>query len=123
MNTTENKLQELKEREEKELAMGGAKGVEKQHDKGKLTARERLEALFDPHSFRELDMFVRHRCTHFDMSKTFIPGEGVVTGHGTVNNRLVYAYSQDSGERGFRKVSILSLDTATYFTATHVHLE
>jgi len=95
MGTTGNKLKELREREEKELAMGGAKGVQKQHDRGKLTARERLDLLFDPGSFRELDMFVRHRCTDFDMPETFIPGEGVVTGHGTVNGRLVYAYSQD----------------------------
>ena len=84
MGTTANKLKELKEREEKELAMGGAKGIQKQHDKGKLTARERLDLLFDPGSFRELDMFVRHRCADFDMPKTFIPGEGVVTGHGMV---------------------------------------
>ncbi|NVM24603.1 MAG: methylmalonyl-CoA carboxyltransferase [Desulfobacterales bacterium] len=95
MGTTANKLKELKEREEKELAMGGAKGIQKQHDKGKLTARERLDLLFDPGSFRELDMFVRHRCADFDMPKTFIPGEGVVTGHGMVNGRLVYAFSQD----------------------------
>ena len=91
MDTTENKIKELKDREEKELAMGGAKGIEKQHDKNKLTARERLDLLFDPNSFRELDMFVRHRCIHFDMPETFIPGEGVVTGHGTVNGRLIYA--------------------------------
>ena len=95
MGTTANKLKVLKEREEKELAMGGAKAIQKQHDKGKLTARERLDLLFDPGSFRELDMFVRHRCTDFDMPKTFIPGEGVVTGHGMVYGRLVYAFSQD----------------------------
>jgi len=95
MGTTANKLKELKEREEKELAMGGAKGIQKQHDRDKLTARERLDLLFDPGSFRELDMFVRHRCTDFDMPKTLIPGEGVVTGHGMVHGRLVYAFSQD----------------------------
>jgi acetyl-CoA carboxylase carboxyltransferase component len=95
MGTTANKLKELKEKEEKELAMGGSKGIQKQHDKGKLTARERLDLLFDHGSFRELDMFVRHRCTDFDMAETFIPGEGVITGHGTVNGRLVYAFSQD----------------------------
>ena len=95
MGATANKLNELKEREEKDLAMGGAKGIQKQHDRGKLTARERLDLLFDSGSFRELDMFVRHRCTEFDMPKTFIPGEGVVTGHGMVNGRLVYAFSQD----------------------------
>ncbi len=95
MGDTEDKLRELKEREEKELAMGGAKGIDKQHNKGKLTARERLELLFDSHSFRELDIFVKHRCTDFDMPETSIPAEGVVTGHGTVNGKLVYAYSQD----------------------------
>jgi len=95
MVTTADKLKELKEREEKELAMGGAEQIQKQHDRGKLTARERLDLLFDPDSFLELDMFVRHRCTDFDMPKTTIPGEGVVTGHGTVNGRLVYAFSQD----------------------------
>ena len=95
MGTTTDKLKELKEREEKELAMGGEKQLQKQRDKGKLTARARLDLLFDPASFRELDMFVRHRCTDFDMPKTFIAGEGVVTGHGTVDGRLVYGYSQD----------------------------
>jgi acetyl-CoA carboxylase carboxyltransferase component len=95
MGTTEDKIKEFKEREEKELVMGGEKQIQKQHDKGKLTARERLDLLFDQGSFRELDMFIRHRCIHFDMPETFIPGEGVVTGHGTVNGRLVYAYSQD----------------------------
>ncbi|UCG99843.1 MAG: methylmalonyl-CoA carboxyltransferase, partial [Deltaproteobacteria bacterium] len=95
MVTTADKVKGLKEREEKELAMGGAEQIQKQHDRGKLTARERLDLLFDPESFRELDMFVRHRCTDFDMPKTTIPGEGVVTGHGTVNGRLVYAFSQD----------------------------
>jgi len=95
MGTTTHKLKELKEREEKELAMGGEKQLQKQRDKGKLTARERLDLLFDPGSFRELDMFVRHRCIDFDMPRTFVAGEGVVTGHGAVDGRLVYAYSQD----------------------------
>jgi acetyl-CoA carboxylase carboxyltransferase component len=95
MGTTTHKLKELKEREEKELAMGGEEQLHKQRDKGKLTARERLDLLFDPGSFRELDMFVRHRCTDFDMPRTFVAGEGVVTGHGTVDGRLAYAYSQD----------------------------
>jgi acetyl-CoA carboxylase carboxyltransferase component len=95
MGSTEDKIKELKEREEKELVMGGEKQIQKQHEKGKLTARERMDLLFDSGSFRELDMFIRHRCIHFDMPETFIPGEGVVTGHGTVNGRLVYAYSQD----------------------------
>jgi acetyl-CoA carboxylase carboxyltransferase component len=95
MSTTEDKLRELKERRSREIAMGGEKGIQIQHERGKLTARERLDLLFDLGSFRELDMFVSHRCTDFDMDKKFIPGEGVVTGHGTVNGRIVYAFSQD----------------------------
>ena len=95
MDTSADKLKELQARKEKELAMGGAKQIDKQHERGKLTARERIDLLFDPGSFRELDMFVRHRCTDFDMPQTFIPGEGVITGHGTVNGRLVFAFSQD----------------------------
>jgi acetyl-CoA carboxylase carboxyltransferase component len=95
MSTTEDKLRELKERRSREIAMGGEKGIQMQHERGKLTARERLDLLFDSGSFRELDMFVSHRCTDFDMDKKFIPGEGVVTGHGTVNGRIVYAFSQD----------------------------
>ena len=61
MGISANKIKELKESEERELAMGGEKGIQKQHDRGKLTARERLDLLFDSGSFRELDMFVRHR--------------------------------------------------------------
>lgn len=95
MGTTSEKNKALKERQARELAMGGEKGIQKQHERGKLTARERLDLLFDPGSFRELDMFVRHRCTDFEMDKTFIPGEGVVIGHGKVGGRLVYAFSQD----------------------------
>jgi len=90
-----DRLDDLNQRKEKELAMGGPDRIKKHHDSGKLTARERLELLFDPGSFRETDMFVRHRATLFGMDKTFVPGEGVVTGHGTVNGRKVCAYSQD----------------------------
>ena len=100
MAKVSDRLKELREREEKERASGGPKQIEKQHQAGKLTARERLELLFDPGSFCELDMFVRHRCTDFDMHKTFIAGEGVVTGYGTVNGRPVCAYSQDFTSRG-----------------------
>ncbi len=100
MAKVSDRLKELREREEKERAAGGPKQIEKQHQAGKLTARERLELLFDPGSFCELDMFVRHRCTDFDMQKTFIAGEGVVTGYGTVNGRPVCAYSQDFTSRG-----------------------
>ena len=95
MATVFDRLQELREKAEKERALGGTKQIEKQHQAGKLTARERLDLLFDPGSFCELDMFVRHRCTDFDMPQTHIPGEGVITGYGTVNGRPVCAYAQD----------------------------
>lgn len=74
---------------------GGADKIKKQHNNGKKTARERLAMLFDQGSFVELDAFVTHRCTEFDMPNTEAPGEGVVTGYGTVDGRLVYAYAQD----------------------------
>ncbi|HEX4584688.1 MAG TPA: acyl-CoA carboxylase subunit beta [Burkholderiaceae bacterium] len=74
---------------------GGARRVEAQHTKGKLTARERIELLLDADSFEEWDMFVEHRCHDFGMSETRIPGDGVVTGYGTINGRLVFVFSQD----------------------------
>ena len=95
MSTTEQKLAELYERRTKIKEMGGAKGVEKQHGKGKLTARERLDKLFDPGTFHELDMFVKHRSTNFGMDKVDIPADGVVTGHGLVDGRPVFAFAQD----------------------------
>jgi len=66
-----------------------------QHDRGKLTARERIELLLDPDSFEESDMFVEHRCTEFGMAEQSVPGDGVVTGQGTINGRLVFVFSQD----------------------------
>jgi methylmalonyl-CoA decarboxylase subunit alpha len=95
MKTVSEGIQELEQREEKERQMGGEKGVAKQHKGGKLTARERLDLLFDPGSFCEVDMFVRHRCTDFGMPDVEIPGDGVVTGHGLIDGRRVFAYSQD----------------------------
>ena len=74
---------------------GGERRIAQQHAKGKLTARERLEVLFDPGSFEEWDMFVEHRSHDFGMAEQKIPGDGVVTGYGTVNGRLVFAFSQD----------------------------
>lgn len=75
---------------------GGQKRIDAQHKKGKLTARERLELFLDPGSFEEWDMFKEHRCTDFGMDKgEKIPGDGVVTGYGTVNGRLVFVFSQD----------------------------
>src|SRR3989440_5148879 len=74
---------------------GGRKRIEAQHAKGKLTARERLELLLDPGSFEEWDMFKGHRCTDFGMDWQSVPGDGVVTGYGTINGRLVFVFSQD----------------------------
>ena len=74
---------------------GGENRIKVQHEKGKLTARERLEVMLDPDSFEEYDMFVEHRCNNFGMEKNKTPGDGVVTGHGTINGRLVFVYSQD----------------------------
>jgi propionyl-CoA carboxylase beta chain len=76
-------------------AGGGARRVAVQHAKGKLTARERVELLLDPGSFEEWDMFVEHRSHDFGMEKQTIPGDGVVTGYGTVNDKLVFVFSQD----------------------------
>src|SRR5262249_24770340 len=74
---------------------GGEKRIEAQHKKGKLTARERLELLLDPGSFNELDMFVTHRTSDFGLDEQKIPGDGVVTGYGQVEGRLIYVFSQD----------------------------
>ena len=74
---------------------GGQKRIDSQHNNGKLTARERLETLLDPDSFEEYGMFVEHRCTDFGMETKKHPGDGVITGQGTINGRLVFVYSQD----------------------------
>jgi propionyl-CoA carboxylase beta chain len=74
---------------------GGEKRIAAQHAKGKLTARERIELFLDPGSFEEWDMFKEHRCTDFGMEKQSLPGDGVVTGYGTVNGRLIFVFSQD----------------------------
>jgi len=100
MLTTRDAIQKLLDKEQKVLQMGGAKAVEKQKSGGKLTARERLDLLFDPGTFRELDMFVEHRCDNFGMEKIEIPSDGVITGHGLVDGRPVFAFSQDFTSRG-----------------------
>ena len=74
---------------------GGEKRIDAQHDKGKLTARERIELLLDEGTFEEWDMFVEHRCSDFGMADNKIPGDGVVTGYGMINGRLVFVFSQD----------------------------
>ena len=88
-------LQELEARRDRARAGGGAARVAKQHEKGKLTARERLEVLLDEGSFEEWDMFVEHDCEDFDMGQQRVPGDGVVTGWGTINGRTVFVFSQD----------------------------
>lgn len=91
-----NKSLDILQDEKKRLrAGGGQKKIEKQHSKGKMTARERLNTLLDDESFVELNLFVKHRQNEFGMDKTEAEGEGVVTGYGTVEGRLVYAYAQD----------------------------
>jgi propionyl-CoA carboxylase beta chain len=88
-------LTRLEEIREAARAGGGARRIEAQHRRGKLTARERLELLLDPGSFEEWDMFVEHRSHDFGIDAQKIPGDGVVTGYGTVNGRLVFVFSQD----------------------------
>src|SRR6186713_429985 len=88
-------LEELERRRAAARLGGGERRVEAQHAKGKLTARERIDALLDPGSFEEYDMFVEHRSTDFGMEGQKVPGDGVVTGHGTISGRLVYVFSQD----------------------------
>jgi len=91
----EEKLRELRHRREMALQAGGPERVARQHKAGKLTARERIELLLDKDSFTELDMLVMHRCTDFGMGEQVIPGDGVVTGHGTIDGRPVYLFAQD----------------------------
>jgi acetyl-CoA carboxylase carboxyltransferase component len=95
MYSVEQKIRELKEKQQSILQMGGDEAVAKQKKKGKLTARERLDYLFDSGTFQETDMFVKHRCTHFGMDQADIPAEGVITGFGLVNGRPACAFSQD----------------------------
>ncbi len=90
-----SKIEHLKELRRKAREGGGPQRIAKQHEKGKLTARERLELLLDKGSFRELDMFVTHRFSDFGMDKQRYLGDGVVTGYGTINKRLVFVYAQD----------------------------
>ncbi|MCP4152834.1 MAG: acyl-CoA carboxylase subunit beta [bacterium] len=95
MNSIERKLLDLANRKEKGKLGGGQKRIEKQHEKGKYSARERLEKILDDGSFEEFDLFVTHRCTDFGMEKNQPLTDGVVTGYGTMNGRLVFVYSQD----------------------------
>ena len=95
MSIQQEKIKELVERRESARLGGGQKRIDAQHAKGKLTARERLAKLLDPGSFEEFDMFVQHRCTDFGMDASHTDGDGVVTGYGTIDGRLVYVFAQD----------------------------
>ncbi len=93
--STRERIEELERLREEASMAGGAERIEKQHGKGKMTARERLQSFCDPGTFQELDMFVRHQCTDFGMQERRPPGDGVVTGHGRVDGRPVYLFAQD----------------------------
>ena len=92
---TKQKFEVLQKKNEESLLGGGAKRIDQQHAKSKLTARERIDLLMDEGSFQEMGKFVMHRCKDFGLDKEYYLGDGVITGYGTVNGRLVYVYSQD----------------------------
>ena len=91
----EDKIRELERRNQEAELGGGQKRIDQQHAKGKMTARERIHYLLDKGSFEEVDKFVLHRCNDFGMDKMKIPGDGVVTGYGTINGRQIFIFSQD----------------------------
>ena len=95
MSIQQEQIKALVERRAQARLGGGQKRIDSQHAKGKLTARERINLLLDEGSFEEYDMFVRHRCSNFGMEKTQFDGDGVVTGCGTIDGRLVYVFAQD----------------------------
>ncbi len=97
---TQDKLDRLAKLEAKAKAGGGEGRIQQQHASGKLTARERIDLLFDPGTFHELDLFIHHRCSNFGMDKVSIPADGVVTGYGKVNGRTVCVFSQDFTAKG-----------------------
>ncbi len=94
-HTTAAKLADLRARHAQALVAGGQRGIDRQHDRGKKTARERIESLMDPGTFTELDALVRHRSTAYGMDRSHPYGDGVVVGHGTVDGRQVCVYAQD----------------------------
>jgi len=93
--STEEKIKQLQKLTEQAKAGGGAKRIEAQHKQGKMTARERIDALFDPDTFEELDKFVQHQCTDFGLDEQRPAGDSVVTGYGKINGRYAYVFSQD----------------------------
>ena len=92
---TQNRLDHLVRLRDQARLGGGQDKIDKLHSQGKMTARERIEKLLDPGSFEEFDMFKTHRCRDFGMDETVFPGDGVVTGHGTIDGRIVYVFAQD----------------------------
>ena len=95
LSSTEQRLNDLRARKARSEAGGGQARIDAQHNRGKMTARERLDMLLDEGTFQEIDALVEHRCRDFDMDKNVIPGDGVVTGHGKINGREVFAFAQD----------------------------
>ena len=95
VSSTEQRLNDLRARKARSEAGGGQARIDAQHNRGKMTARERLDMLLDEGTFQEIDALVEHRCRDFDMDKNVIPGDGVVTGHGKINGREVFAFAQD----------------------------
>ena len=95
MATVQERIEIMKEKKKKIMLGGGEARIAKQHAQGKMTARERIELFFDEGTFVELDQFVTHRCTNFGQEKKELPGEGVTTGYGTIDGRLVYVFAQD----------------------------
>jgi len=95
MSIQQENIKKLVERKANARLGGGQKRIDAQHEKGKLTARERIALLLDEGSFEEFDMFVQHRCTNFGLDKQHFDGDGVVTGHGTISGRPVYIFAQD----------------------------
>ncbi|HEX9642240.1 MAG TPA: carboxyl transferase domain-containing protein, partial [Candidatus Krumholzibacteria bacterium] len=92
---SQRKLQELRERREQALLGGGTERIEKIHESGRLTARERIHLLLDENSFHETGVFVTHRCSDFGMQAKRPPGDGIVTGWGRIDGRQVYVFAQD----------------------------
>ena len=95
MATTEELIEEYKQKRQKVLSMGGAEAIEKRHQGGRWTARERIDYFFDPGTFTEIGLFVKHRTTSFGMEGREIPAEGVITGFGRVNGRHVVVAAED----------------------------
>ena len=95
MESTKERLQDLRRRKGQSEIGGGQNRIDAQHNKGKMTARERIESFLDEGTFQEIDALVEHRCTDFGMDRNVIPGDGVVCGYGMVDGRTVYCYAQD----------------------------